>query len=99
MPPASADDDAARGAVLDALEESVATVNAAAPETVATLSEASGVPVPLVEQVIPRLNLEVVAAADARVELEQFFTELAPLSPDIIGGGLPDADFYLADPR
>ncbi|MEM9745444.1 MAG: ABC transporter substrate-binding protein [Actinomycetota bacterium] len=99
VPPAIADDDAALGAVLDALEESVATVNAAAPETVATLSEASGVPVPLVEQVIPRLNLEVVAAADARVELEQFFTELATLSPDIIGGGLPDADFYLADPR
>ncbi len=56
-------------------------------------------PAPMVTQVIPRLNLEVVPAADAQAELEQFFSELATLSPDIIGGSLPDADFYLDDPR
>lgn len=99
VPNAIADNPAALGAVLDALEASVATVNEASPDTIATLSEASGVPAPIVEQVIPRLNLDVVAAADARTELEQFFTELATLSPDIIGGSLPDADFYLPDPR
>lgn len=86
-------------AVLDELERTVALVNAAAPETVARLSEASGVPEPIVTQVIPRLNLDVVPAAEAREELERFYTELATLSPDIIGGGLPDASFYLADPR
>jgi len=99
VPSAIADNPAALVAVLDALEASVATVNEASPDTIATLSEASGVPAPIVEQVIPRLNLDVVAAADARAELEQFFTELATLSPDIIGGSLPDADFYLPDPR
>ncbi len=87
------------GAILDALTDSVALVNAASPETVAALSEASGVPAPLVENVIPRLNLEIVPGADARVELERFFTELASMSPDIIGGGLPPAEFYLPDPR
>lgn len=96
---AVADDPSALGAVLDALEESVAIVNAAAPDTVAALSDASGVPAPVVEQVIPRLNLEVVPALDAQAELEEFFSQLATLSPDIIGGSLPDADFYLADPR
>lgn len=87
------------GAVLDELEQSVATVNAADADTVAALSEASGVPAPLVEQVIPRLNLEVVPGGEAREELETFYSELASLSPEIIGGKLPDASFYLDDPR
>lgn len=87
------------GAILDALTESVAAVNAASPETVALLSESSGVPAPVVADVIPRLNLQIVAGADARAELERFFTELASMSPDIIGGGLPPAEFYLQDPR
>ena len=86
-------------ALLDALETSVAVVNAAEPDTLAALSEASGVPPPVIGQVIPRLNLEVVAAAEAQTELEQFFGQLATLSPDIIGGDLPDAAFYLPDPR
>lgn len=86
-------------AVLDELERTVALVNAGAPETIAILSEATGVPEPIVTQVIPRLNLDVVPAAEARAELERFYTELATLSPDIVGGGLPDASFYLEDPR
>jgi NitT/TauT family transport system substrate-binding protein len=99
VPGVIADDPAALGAILDALDDSVALVNAAATDTIATLSDTSGVPAPLVEQVIPRLNLDVVPAAEAQPELERFFTELASLSPDIIGGGLPDDSFYLADPR
>ena len=87
------------GAVLDELEQAVATVNAAQPETVAILSEGTGVPEPVVQDVIPRLNLDVVPGADAREELERFYTELSTLSPDIIGGKLPDASFYLEDPR
>lgn len=87
------------GAVLDELEQAVALVDAAAPETVTLLSEGSGVPEPVVKDVIPRLNLEIVPGADARAELERFFTELATLSPDIIGGKLPGDDFYLEDPR
>ena len=86
-------------ALLDALETSISVVNAAEADTLTSLSEASGVPAPVVGQVIPRLNLEVVAAAEAREELDQFFSQLATLSPDIIGGGLPDVAFYLPDPR
>lgn len=87
------------GGILDALEEAVATVNAADDDTVAYLAEATGLPASVVKDVIPRLNLEVVPAAEARDELEAFYTELADLSPDIIGGQLPDASFYLDDPR
>jgi len=87
------------GAVLTALEEAVAEVNAAGPEAVATLAAVSGLPEAVVKDVIPRLNLELVPAAEAREELEAFYGELASMSPDIIGGKLPDASFYLADPR
>lgn len=86
-------------AVLDELEAAVATVNEAEPDTLARLAEASGVPEPIIAQVIPRLNLDVVPGGAARAELERFYTELATLSPDIIGGRLPDASFYLDDPR
>lgn len=99
VPTAIASDETALATILTALETAVGVVNAAEPATVTSLSVASGVPEALVTQVIPRLNLEVVVAAQARGELERFFSELASLSPDIIGGQLPDGDFYLADPR
>lgn len=35
-----------------------------------------------------------VAAQDARADIEGFFTLLLELSPDVIGGQLPDDDFY-----
>ena len=95
----AADHPGVLAALLDDLSSSVEVVNAAAPDTLAVLSETSGVPAPVIEQVIPRLNLEVVPAAEAQDELERFFTELATLSPDIIGDRLPDPSFYLADPR
>lgn len=87
------------GAILDEMQQAVETVNEAAPETVSLLAEATGMPEPVVADVIPRLNLEVVPAAEAQEDLERFYTELLTLSPDIIGGQLPDASFYLADPR
>lgn len=87
------------GAIFTALEAAVAQVNAADPATVAVLAEGAGLPAPLVQGVIPRLNLELIPAAEVQDELEAFYTELASLSPDIIGGKLPDASFYLADPR
>lgn len=80
--------------LLDELTDAVETVNAREPETVALLAERFDLPPPLVEDVIPRLNLEVISAADARQELEAFFAELATLSPEIIGGELPGDAFY-----
>lgn len=85
--------------VLTELEEAVATVNERSPSTVETLARASDVPGPIVQDAIPRLNLEIVPAGAARPELEAFFTELSSMNTDIIGGQLPPASFYLDDPR
>lgn len=86
-------------ALLDELERAVGQVNAADPDTLAALSEASGLPAPMIGKIIPRLNLDVVAADEARPDLERFFTELAALSSEIIGGKLPESGFYFPDPR
>lgn len=37
---------------------------------------------------------DAVPAQDARADIESFFTLLMELSPDVIGGRLPDEDFY-----
>lgn len=87
------------GAVLTELERTVDLVNAAQPSTLQRLSEVSGLPPETVKEIIPRMNLEVVSGAEARDELERFFEELASRSPEIIGGSLPEAGFYAADPR
>ncbi|HET8929547.1 MAG TPA: hypothetical protein VFN21_02710 [Acidimicrobiales bacterium] len=86
-------------ALFDELESTVATVNAADAATVAELADTFDLPESVVAAVIPRLNLDVVPAAEARDELETFFEALAENNPDIIGGKLPPAGFYLADPR
>ncbi|MDC7788542.1 ABC transporter substrate-binding protein [Rhodoplanes sp. TEM] len=49
---------------------------------------------PVVERSIPHFRLDVVAAADARPDLEHYFTALMEMSPDILGGRLPDDRFY-----
>ncbi len=86
-------------ALLDELDAAVATVNAADGDTVAALADTFDLGEDVVADVIPRLNLEVVPAAEVRNELETFFETLAEHNPDLIGGKLPDAGFYLADPR
>ena len=87
------------GAVLNELEASVADVNEASDATVQAISDANSVPAPVVKEVIPRLQLEIVPAKDAKDTLEDFYTRMSTLSPDIIGGSLPVDDFYMADPR
>ncbi|MBB5320079.1 ABC transporter substrate-binding protein [Marinobacter oulmenensis] len=56
---------------------------------------------PLAENVyqgaIPRTQMVMMPASKARPELEAFLTALAELSPDFIGGRLPDTGFYLPD--
>lgn len=86
-------------ALLRALDDAVAEVNAADQATVATLSQTVGLPEDTIRDIIPRLNLKVVSGAQARPELEKFFEKLADANPDIIGGKLPPASFYLAAPE
>ncbi|HWI62621.1 MAG TPA: MqnA/MqnD/SBP family protein [Symbiobacteriaceae bacterium] len=49
---------------------------------------------PVIERSLTRTPIDVVPAAKAKAELEFFFTQLKELSPEIIGGDLPDPGFY-----
>jgi NitT/TauT family transport system substrate-binding protein len=66
------------------------------PEEAGQLGEQylGGLKAPVIARALPNVPLEFVTAADARPELEFFFTRLKALSPDLIGGDLPDAEFY-----
>jgi NitT/TauT family transport system substrate-binding protein len=57
-----------------------------------------GLPAAIVQASLPQFRLDVVDAADARADLELYFSNLMTLSPDIVGGRLPDARFYAGRP-
>ncbi|WP_291455433.1 ABC transporter substrate-binding protein [Actinomyces sp. oral taxon 448] len=99
MPTALADRSDLVGAILSELEAAVDDVNAMSEETVDAISSVNEVPADVVKEVIPRLQLQIVSGADAKDELEDFYTRLATLNPDIIGGSLPAGDLYISDPR
>ncbi|EPJ45368.1 MAG: ABC transporter substrate-binding protein [Osedax symbiont Rs1] len=54
-----------------------------------------GIKAKITEKSMPFINLDATPAQTAKKELESFFAKLAELSPAIIGGKLPDNDFYL----
>ncbi|MEM7801229.1 MAG: ABC transporter substrate-binding protein [Chloroflexota bacterium] len=47
-----------------------------------------------VAQPLPNITWDYVSAAEVRPEIEAFFEELTTLSPDVVGGKLPDDGFY-----
>ena len=51
-------------------------------------------PAPMIERSLPHFRLEVTSARTARPQLEEYFADLMALSPDIIGGRMPDDAFY-----
>lgn len=53
-----------------------------------------GLPAPIVAASLPHVRLDVVDAASAQTDLERYFRDLMRLSPDIVGGRLPDPAFY-----
>ncbi|TFH53236.1 ABC transporter substrate-binding protein [Actinomyces viscosus] len=87
------------GAVLNEVEACIAATNAACEETVSAISQRTEVPAPIVTEVIPRLQLNLVPAAQAKDQLVDFYTRLSTINPDIVGGRMPADDFYLKDPR
>ncbi len=48
----------------------------------------------IIERSLPHFRLEVVAAAQAKEAMEQYFADLMEMSPDILGGRLPAPQFY-----
>lgn len=81
-------------AIQAGLTEAVSWAQASPGEAAQTGNRVIGLEAPMIERSLPRTPLEMVTATDARPELEAFFQRLAELSPEIIGGGLPDSGFY-----
>jgi NitT/TauT family transport system substrate-binding protein len=92
---------------LDARPEAVALLAAACrdagrwvaadPAAAAELGAAKlGLPAAIVAASLPQFRLDVVDAGPARPDLERYFRDLMTLSPDIVGGRLPDPAFYWA---
>ncbi len=48
----------------------------------------------IIERSLPHFRLGVSTAAEARPELEAYFGDLMEMSPDIMGGRMPDPRFY-----
>lgn len=77
------------------LEKSVHHLNTQPTEASTMVAKyQEGMDAKLIEKLIPSLHLQYVSAKDAKQELEFFFTELSTISPEIIGGKLPNEGFY-----
>jgi NitT/TauT family transport system substrate-binding protein len=53
-----------------------------------------GLKAPLMTASLQNISWKFTPATDARVSLEAFYTALSDLSPEVIGGRLPDDGFY-----
>lgn len=51
-------------------------------------------PEPVMAQAIPRSNIRIVPAQEARANLEAYFNVILAFNPQLIGGVLPPEDFY-----
>jgi len=85
--------------LIDPLQAALLKANA---EVLAGPARAAGhaasaleLPWPVIEKAIPYSNLVVERASNARLQLEAMYTLIAEADPAIIGGKLPDAEFYL----
>lgn len=81
-------------AVIDEVKAGVEKANAGDPATIKAFADHYKLPEPIVQKVVPRLQLDMVPASEAREAYEDFLTRLGEVSPDIYGGKLPDDKFY-----
>ncbi|MDO5721089.1 MAG: ABC transporter substrate-binding protein [Actinomycetaceae bacterium] len=82
-------------AVRAEVSASVEKANSGDADTIAAIAKQYKVPEKLVEQVIPRLKLEVVPGAQSRTEYEDFLTRIGKANAKVYGGKLPDEKFYV----
>ena len=74
-----------------AVDDAIADPAAAA----ANAADALNMPSDVVAASIPHSNLVAVRATESRSAIEAMLTVLAEADPAVIGGHVPDADFYL----
>lgn len=78
-----------------ALEKAVVEVNANPDAVGQEAASALGIPPEVIGKSIPYANLRAQRAKMARSNLETFYSSIAASDPNIIGGKLPAAEFYL----
>jgi NitT/TauT family transport system substrate-binding protein len=66
------------------------------PEEAGKLIETELLKAPVMTAALKGITWKYTTAADARASLEAFYTALMELSPEVIGGKLPDDGFYYA---
>ncbi|MBM7855954.1 NitT/TauT family transport system substrate-binding protein [Desulfohalotomaculum tongense] len=77
----------------EALEQTVAD-----PSAVSSLVENNfNIPAPFFEKAMARINLKFAAAQEAKEDVSNYLSKLLQFSPDMVGGKLPDEEFYLAE--
>lgn len=81
-------------AVIAEVKAGVDKANTGDPETLKAIAEHYELPLPVVEKVLPRLQLNMVPARQARAELEDYLTRLGTINPEFFGGKLPNDAFY-----
>lgn len=75
--------------------DSIKWINSNQAKTVELLDNREvGIPTELAQEVIPRSNLEYSDALSARLAVDKYLNMFLELSPESIGGKLPNADFY-----
>lgn len=68
------------------------------PAGAATLVESNlKIPAPVFIQSMARTRLKYVSGSEAKADVHTYLNRLLELSPDMVGGKLPDEKFYLAD--
>ena len=82
-------------ALLAGLAQAAAAVNADPAAAANQAASALELPWPVLEASIPYSNLVAVAARDARTSIETLLKAVARTHPEMIGGRMPDASFYL----
>ncbi|QOQ39427.1 ABC transporter substrate-binding protein [Trueperella pecoris] len=80
--------------VVRELQRGVEKANAKDEATLGAIATHYSLPKPVVEQVIPRLQLDAVPARQARADVEKLLKNLGTINPKIYGGQLPDDKFY-----
>jgi NitT/TauT family transport system substrate-binding protein len=82
-------------ALQEALEKTVAAVNAAPDGAAADAADALEMPAPVIAASVATSNLVAARASAMRAEIESMLTTLSDADPALIGGKLPDDGFYL----
>ena len=82
-------------AFLDLVQTSINETNANPKDTAAALEAIEfGLPAKIIESAIPNSHLVFETAPDSKDELEFYYNKIMELNPALVGGQLPDDEFY-----